>query len=413
MQTAPKSLRLQLGLFGRTNTGKSSFLNMVVGQDVAITSATPGTTTDVVEKVMELLPIGPVVFLDTAGINDSSRLGSLRVAKTKNIFDRADIIFLVTEPNVWTKYEDAVIDEAKKRNTPVIIVVNKIDEATPQPIFLEKIKSVAKSVVLACSIDKINRDRYVGALKRAIIDACPDDFLNPPPLLGDLLPKGGVCVMIIPIDFEAPKGRIILPQVQCIRDCLDYSQVAIIVKESEYKACLKKLKKLPDLVICDSQVVDFMVKNTPKSVLCTTFSILFSRYRGDLVEAARAAHAIGKLKKNDKILVAEACSHHPIQDDIGRIKMPRWLAEYVGGKLDITTCAGHDYPKNLKDYKLIIHCGACMIARKEMLSRIERAMEAKVPITNYGVAISYVKGVLPRVLKPFPNALEAYKNEYR
>jgi [FeFe] hydrogenase H-cluster maturation GTPase HydF len=409
MQTAPKSLRLQLGLFGRTNTGKSSFLNMVVGQDVAITSTTPGTTTDVVEKTMELLPIGPVVFLDTAGIDDNSNLGGLRVARTRKVFERADVIFLITEPNTWTRYEDDVIDEAKKRNTPVIIIVNKIDEVTPEAIFLEKIKTSSRSFVLVSSIDVINRDRYVGALKRAVIDVCPDDFLNPPPLLGDLLPKGGVCVMIIPIDFEAPKGRIILPQVQCIRDALDHGQVSIVVRESEYKAALKSLKKLPDLVVCDSQVVDFMVKNTPKSINCTTFSILFSRYRGDLVEAARAASAIGKLKKKDKILVAEACSHHPIQDDIGRVKMPRWLEEYVGGKLDISTCAGHDYPKNLKDYKLIIHCGACMIARKEMLSRIEMALEAKVPITNYGVAISYIKGVLPRVLKPFPEVLGVYK----
>ena len=411
MQTAPKSLRLQLGLFGRTNTGKSSFLNMVVGQDVAITSPVPGTTTDVVEKTMELLPIGPVVFLDTAGVDDKSNLGNLRVKRTQKIFARADIIFLIVEPGVWTVYEEKVIDEAKKRNTPVVVVINKIDTAKPKPIFLDKIKSVTKEILQVSSIDQANRDNYVSALKRSIIACCPDDFLNPPPLLGDLLPKGGVCVLIIPIDFEAPKGRIILPQVQCIRDCLDNSQISIVVKESEYKACLAALKNPPDLVVCDSQVVDFMVKNTPKNIKCTTFSILFSRYRGDLIEAARAAHAISKLKKGNKILVAEACSHHPIQDDIGRIKMPRWLAEYVGGKLNITTCAGRDYPENLKDYKLIIHCGACMIARKEMLSRIEAAIEAKVPITNYGVAISYVKGVLEKVLQPFPAALDVFRNK--
>ena len=411
MRKTPKSLRLQLGLFGRTNIGKSSFLNIVAGQDVAITSRVPGTTTDVVEKSMELLPIGPVVFLDTAGVDDISELSRLRIKKSRKILDRADIILLLAEPNKWSQYEDTIVQEAKQRNTPLIIIINKIDQAPPEDKYIRRIETITNKFLLCCSIDIDNRDHYVNALKKHIIECCPSDFLNPPPLIGDLVPKSGLAVLIVPIDLEAPKGRIILPQVQTIRDALDNNQAALIVKETEYKAVLKKLSVPPDIVVCDSQVVSQMVNDTPDFIPCTTFSILFSRYKGDLIEEIKAATIIDTLQPQDKILIAEACSHHPIEDDIGRVKIPRWLKEHVGGEVRIDTCAGRDYPEDLEDYKLIIHCGGCMITRREMLFRIQRAKEKGTSLTNYGIAISVLQGVIERVLSPFPAALDAFRRQ--
>lgn len=412
MRTTPKSLRLQIGIFGRTNVGKSSFLNLVAGQDVAITSPVPGTTTDVVEKTMELLPIGPVVFLDTAGFDDVSTLGELRIKKTKKIFDRSDIIIIIIEPEIWTEFEDSIVAEAKKRKIPFIIAINKIDIINCSASFLEKIKKITDKVILCSSINQNQRDQYINALKKQLLELCPEDYLSPPALVEDIVPAQGLAVLIIPIDKEAPKGRIILPQVQTIRAILDNHAASLVVKESEYQQTLTKLGGVPDLVICDSQVVLKMVTETPDNVACTTFSILFSRYKGDLVELVKGVSAIDQLHPGDKILIAEACSHHAIEDDIGRIKLPKWLSQYIGGDLQISVCAGRDYPENLKEYKLIIHCGACMITRKEMLYRIQLAKEAGVPITNYGLAISFVQGVLDRVLTPFPAALAAFKSEH-
>lgn len=401
MRKTPKSLRLQIGLFGRTNTGKSTFLNMVAGQDVSITSSLAGTTTDVVEKPMELLPVGPVVFLDTAGIDDSSELGALRLKKTRKIFDRVDIIVLLLEPNIWSDYEVKTLEEAKERNIPVIILINKVDLSKPRENFIKKVKEYTNHYLLVSSLDKKNRDRYINPLKSYLLKCCPDDFINPPPLVGDLIPFQGLIVLIIPIDLEAPKGRIILPQVQVIRDCLDNKQMALVVKENEYLSCLDKLKHDPDLVVCDSQVVSFMVKNTPQRIKATTFSIIFSRNKGDLKEAVKAVTAIDRLKSKDRVLIAESCSHHPIEDDIGRVKIPKWLRQYTGKKLQVDSCAGRDFPDDLSQYKLIIHCGGCMITRREMLFRIQKAKEQKVPLTNYGVAISFLQGTLKRVLSPF------------
>ncbi|MFB3895323.1 MAG: [FeFe] hydrogenase H-cluster maturation GTPase HydF [bacterium] len=409
MKTTPKSLRLHLGIFGRTNVGKSSFLNLVAGQDVAITSPVPGTTTDVVEKPMELLPIGPVVFLDTAGYDDISVLGELRIKKTKKIFDRSDIILIITEPNKWTEFEQTILEEAKQRKIPVVIIINKIDLERPTESFIVELKSKSDRMILCSSIATKNRDTYLNALKKHLIELCPEEYLSPPALIGDLVPAGGIAVLIIPIDLQAPKGRLILPQVQTIRDTLDNDAAVLVVKEREYAAMLTHLNRLPDIAVCDSQMVLKMVADTPKSVKCTTFSILFSRFKGDLVEAAKGAAVINRLQPGDKILVAEACSHHAIEDDIGRIKIPRWLRQYVGGDLLIEVYSGQDYPENLKQYKLIIHCGGCMINRREMLSRIQLAKEAGVPITNYGLAISLVQGVIDRVLSPFPAALDAFK----
>jgi [FeFe] hydrogenase H-cluster maturation GTPase HydF len=411
MRKTPKSLRLQIGLFGRTNVGKSSFLNLVAGQDVAITSPIAGTTTDVVEKSMELLPLGPVVFLDTAGLNDTSVLAELRLKKTVKIFDRSDVIVLLIEPNVWTEYEDRTLEEAQKREIPLILVVNKVDLGNPQEEFIEEIRKKTGRVLLCSSIDFARRDPTVNAFKKYLIEVCPEEFLKPPPLIGDLLPAGGLAILIVPIDLQAPKGRLILPQVQTIREALDHDASVYVVKEREYSAALNNLKNLPDIVVCDSQVVLKMVADTPEAVKCTTFSILFSRNKGDLVEMVRGAAVIETLKPNDKVLIAEACSHHAIEDDIGRVKIPRWLRQYVGGDLQLDVYSGRDYPENLKEYKLIVHCGGCMLTRREMLSRIQKAKEEKVPITNYGLCISFSQGVIKRVLSPFPAALDAFQRE--
>lgn len=409
MKTTPKSLRLHIGLFGRTNVGKSSFLNYIAKQDVAITSPIPGTTTDVVEKTMELLPVGPVVFLDTAGLDDISELSSLRIKKTKKIFDRSDVILLILEPNAWTKYEDDILKITKEKNIPVIIIVNKIDQLKPSSQFIKKINSFTNKIIYCSSLDLGDRDKNVHTLKKYLLEVSPDNVLNAPSILEGVLPRAGLAVLIVPIDLEAPKGRIILPQVQVVRDCLDNNAASLVVKESEYKEVINILKKKPDIVICDSQVVDKMINDSPKDFNCTTFSILFTHWKGDLAEAVNSVGAIDKLMPQDKILIAESCSHHAIEDDIGRVKIPRWLKEHLGFDLTVDVCSGRDFPEDLKKYKLIIHCGSCMITRKETLRRFELAKEAGIPITNYGVCIAYLKGVLGRVLAPFPYALGVFK----
>jgi [FeFe] hydrogenase H-cluster maturation GTPase HydF len=411
MIKTPKSLRLQIGLFGRTNVGKSSFLNLVAGQDVAITSPIAGTTTDVVEKAMELLPLGPVVFLDTAGLDDRSLLAEARLKKTVKIFDRSDVIVLMLEPNTWTDYEEKILDESQKRKIPSIVVVNKIDLEPPEESFNRDLTKKVERVLFCSSIDFDHRDPVINQFKKYLIEVCPEDFLRPPPLVGDLLPASAFAVLIVPIDLQAPKGRLILPQVQTIREALDFDASVMVVKEREYAHALTNLKIPPQLVISDSQVVLKMVADTPDGIPCTTFSILFARNKGDLVELARGAAVIETLKPQDRVLIAEACSHHAIEDDIGRVKIPRWLRQYVGGDLKIDVYSGRDYPDNLKEYKLIVHCGGCMLTRREMLARIQKAKEEKVPITNYGLSISFSQGVIKRVLSPFPAALDAFLRE--
>lgn len=404
MQKTPKGLRLHVGLFGRTNVGKSSFLNLIAGQDVSITSPIPGTTTDVVEKTMELLPIGPVVFLDTAGLDDQSVLGERRVAKTKKVFDRSDVIVLIIEPQQWTEAEESVVRESKARNIPLIIIVNKSDQGSLRFEVDEIIKGHQIKPLLISCLRPEQRESVMRGFKNELLRICPEDFLNPTALVGDLLPPGALVMLIVPIDLEAPKGRLILPQVQAIRDILDHDAMVMVVKEREYRVALERLNRDPDLVVCDSQVVQKMVADTPPHISCTTFSILFSRFKGDLYEMVRGVTAVDRLQSGDKVLIAEACSHHAAEDDIGRVKIPRWLRQYTGLNLEIETYAGCDYPDNLGDYKLIIHCGSCMLNRRMMLSRIQSAREADVPITNYGVCISYLQGVLHRALSPFPAA---------
>ncbi len=400
METAPKSVRLHIALMGRVNSGKSSFLNLVSGQKVAITSPQAGTTTDVVEKTQELLPIGPVVWLDTAGLGDDTLLGEKRQEKTKEIYNRSDVILLVSEGDKTEEYEQAVIEEARSRKIPLIRVFNKAD-------LFPTNRSDGISVT---ATDLSGRDKVLTALKAELLKVCPDEFINTPPLLGDLATSGGQVIMIVPIDYEAPKGRLILPQVQALRDCLDHDQIVTVVKENGYRRVLESLRCKPDLVVCDSQVVDFMVKHTPKDVPCTTFSILFARLKGDLPKLAAGAAVINNLQDGDKVLIAESCTHHAVEDDIGRVKIPRWLAAKTGKKLQINHVAGHDFPSDLAEYKLVVQCGGCMTNRREVLSRLNCCEKNNVAITNYGVCISELKGVLGRVLEPFPEALQAWRS---
>ncbi|NLN59809.1 MAG: [FeFe] hydrogenase H-cluster maturation GTPase HydF [Deltaproteobacteria bacterium] len=408
MDKTPKANRLHVAIFGRTNVGKSSLLNYILGQDIAITSPKPGTTTDIVEKAAELPPLGPVLFLDTAGLDDTSPLGPLRIQKTESVFHRADIILLVTEAGQWSHDEEAVLQEARQKKIPVIVVINKIDLTVPARSFLEKLKKSTGWVVPLSTQNETGRDGAIGLLTKYLAEAAPDNSTVSPSLLDGLLPRGGLALLITPIDLEAPKGRLILPEVQTIRNTLDHDAAALVVKENRLAAMLSNLNRLPDLVVCDSQVIRRVTSEVPHQVPCTTFSILFARQKGDLAAAAEGAAAIENLRPEDRFLIAEACSHHPLQDDIGRVKIPRWLREYVGGDLTIDVSAGRDYPRDLTKYRLVIHCGGCMLNRREMLERIRKAREANVPITNYGMAISLTQGVIRRVLSPFPMVLQAF-----
>jgi [FeFe] hydrogenase H-cluster maturation GTPase HydF len=407
MKTAPKSLRLHIALFGRTNVGKSSFLNLIAGQDVSIVSEQPGTTTDVVEKTMELLPIGPVMFIDTAGLDDSTVLGGKRIEKTEKVFDRADVILLICEGNRFGEFEKKVSALAEEKKIPVVRIRNKSDLSDQSDQ-----SDVSDSSDISCnSTDLSSREKVLSQLKAQLIEVCPEEFLQPPPLVGDLVKPGGIAILIVPIDLQAPKGRLILPQVSTIRDALDNDAAALVVKEREYTHILRQLKTPPDLVVCDSQVVLKMIGDTPNEIPCTTFSILFARLKGDLPKLAAGAAAIDRLKDDDKVLIAESCSHHAAEDDIGRVKIPRWLRQYCGCELKIDVYAGRDFPENLNEYSLVVQCGGCMHNRREILSRIEKCEVAGVPITNYGLCISQTQGVLKRVLSPFPAALDAYEKK--
>lgn len=398
MQSAPKSLRLQIAIFGRVNAGKSSFLNLVTGQKTSITSDIAGTTTDVVEKAQELLPLGPVLWLDTAGFGDNTKLSEQRLEKTIKALDRADIAVLVCEGDIIGNEEKQIIALAAQHKIPLIKVYNKAD----------KHNITASDGIIINAMDENSRDKVLNELKAALIKACPEDFINSRPLLGDLTPEHSTVVMIIPIDYEAPKGRLIMPQVQAIRDCLDHNQNVLVVKENDYQAVLQNFKNPPALVVCDSQVVDKMVAETPAELKCTTFSILMARFKGDLQKMVAGAAMINKLQDGDKILIAESCTHHAVEDDIGRVKIPNWLKKKTGKNLQIDHVSGCDFAANLADYKLVIQCGGCAINRKEILSRIYKCEQAGVAITNYGVCISELKGVLQRVLKPFGDVYEAY-----
>ena len=413
MDSTPKGNRLHIALLGRTNVGKSSLLNLMLGQDIAITSPVAGTTTDIVEKAMELLPLGPVLFLDTAGLDDISELSGARLKKTAKVFDRTDVIILVTEPDTWTNYEESVLKKSKTRKIPMLVVINKIDLHKPSSDHLKFLQSKSERILTVSCNDETKRQNYLEALKLQLLEVAPADFVGTPSLIGDLLPPGSLAVLVVPIDLQAPKGRLILPQVQTIRDALDNDAMTLVVKERELVAALVNLKNPPVIVVTDSQAILKVTADVPKNIPVTTFSILFARQKSDLSVMARGAAFIDRLQPGDRVLIAEACSHHALEDDIGRIKIPRWLRQYVGGDLQIDISSGRDYPDDLKKYKLILHCGGCMINRREMLNRLRKAQDAGVPVTNYGVAISFLQGVISRSLAPFPSALLAFENEIK
>lgn len=392
-----KSMRLHIGIFGKTNVGKSSLLNRITNQDVSIVSNIAGTTTDVVEKTMELLPIGPVNFLDTAGINDSTALSSERIEKTMKIINRTDVAIVVCDYNGIDDYERNLIEKFNELKIPFMIFVNKTDEKSPSDSIIKDLKNYTKHILLS-SVK--TDDLIVFKIKELLVKLLPEDFVNSPKIVGDLIPQGSTVILVIPIDKEAPKGRIILPQVQTLRDLLDNNCVSVVVKESELKSAIDNLKIAPSLVVTDSQAFKNVSEIVPENIPLTSFSILFARLKGDLNAFSQGAKAIEKLQDGDRVLILESCTHHAIEDDIGRVKIPNLLRKKTGKNLIIDNIAGHDFP-DISKYKLIIHCGACMTNRREVLSRILLASENNVPITNYGICISYCLGILPRALKIF------------
>lgn len=392
-----KSMRLHIGIFGKTNVGKSSLLNRITNQDVSIVSNIAGTTTDVVEKTMELLPIGPVNFLDTAGINDSTALSSERIEKTMKIINRTDVAIVVCDYNGIDDYERNLIEKFNELKIPFMIFINKTDEKYPSDSIIEDLKNYTKHILLS-SVK--TDDLIVFKIKELLVKLLPEDFVNSPKIVGDLIPQGSTVILVIPIDKEAPKGRIILPQVQTLRDLLDNNCVSVVVKESELKSAIDNLKIAPSLVVTDSQAFKNVSEIVPENIPLTSFSILFARLKGDLNAFSQGAMSIEKLHDGDRVLILESCTHHAIEDDIGRVKIPNLLRKKTGKNLIIDNIAGHDFP-DISKYKLIIHCGACMTNRREVLSRILLASENNVPITNYGICISYCLGILPRALKIF------------
>lgn len=392
-----KSMRLHIGIFGRTNAGKSTIVNKITGQEVSIVSAIAGTTTDVVEKSMELLPAGPVTFLDTAGIDDESELGTQRIEKTKKILNRTDVAVVVCDFNGFSDYEKDLIEELNNLKIPNIVIVNKLDKQEISPEKLNEIENYSSNIILTSAQD--DKD-FIYKFKENLVKLLPDDFVNSPKIVGDLIPAKSTVILVIPIDKEAPKGRIILPQVQTIRDLLDSDCLSYVVKESELKQALENLKEPPALVITDSQAFKQVSEIVPDDIPLTSFSILFARLKGDLQTFVKGAEAIENLKDGDKVLILESCTHHAIEDDIGRVKIPNWLKKKTSKDLIIENYSGHDFPK-IDDYSLIIHCGACMTNRREVLSRILIASQKGIPITNYGVTISYCLGILPRAIKIF------------
>ncbi len=392
-----KSMRLHIGIFGKTNVGKSSLLNRITNQDVSIVSNIAGTTTDVVEKSMELLPIGPINFLDTAGINDSTALSSERIEKTMKIINRTDVAIVVCDYNGIDDYERNLIEKFNELKIPFMIFINKTDEKYPSDSIIDDLKNYTKHILLS-SVK--TDDLIVFKIKELLVKLLPEDFVNSPKIVGDLIPQGSTVILVIPIDKEAPKGRIILPQVQTLRDLLDNNCVSVVVKESELKSAIDNLKIAPSLVVTDSQAFKNVSEIVPENIPLTSFSILFARLKGDLNTFSQGAKSIEKLQDGDRVLILESCTHHAIEDDIGRVKIPNLLRKKTGKNLIIDNIAGHDFP-DISKYKLIIHCGACMTNRREVLSRILLASENNVPITNYGICISYCLGILQRALKIF------------
>ena len=404
-----KRFRLHIGLFGRRNVGKSSLLNALTRQHVSIVSEYAGTTTDPVEKPMELLPLGPVLFIDTAGIDDEGALGEMRVSRTRKALDRVDLGIIVSDGGEWGSFENSLLDELRDRDVPVIAVFNKRDTQPAGSKTLVELDAKKLPVVHTTATE----GEGLPELRQALLQAAPDDWLQSTGILSDLVPPGELAILVVPIDKEAPKGRLIQPQVQAIRELLDNDSWCMVVKERELATAFGRVTALPALVVTDSQAFLKVAADTPRNVPMTSFSILFARRQGDLPEFVRGAATIDNLRSGDRVLIAEACSHHPLTDDIGRVKIPRWIRQYTGARIEFDHKQGHDFPDDLSPWKLVIHCGACMWNRREVLNRLLQCRRAGVPMTNYGLAIAFTLGIFERALAPFPAALDVYHEVLR
>lgn len=412
LNDTPRGERLHIAVFGRRNAGKSSLINALGGQETSIVSPVSGTTTDPVYQPLELLPVGPVVLIDTAGLDDTGSLGQERIHKTMNVLHKTDLALLVVDAFIGAnEFEYEWLRTIAAHKIDVFVILNKIDLLNPQgKADMADNRTVQLEAELGVKIFPVSTATGLGvsALKKAIAAALHngDDRFQ---IVGDLLDPGDLAVLVIPIDKAAPKGRLILPQQQTIRDIMECDAIAVVTKEQELKHTLDALGRKPRVVITDSQAFLKVAADTPRDVPLTSFSILFARYKGNLSELVRGVRTISHLRDGDRVLIAEACTHHRQSDDIATIKIPRWLREITGRQLQIEQVAGSDFPPDLKQYSLIIHCGACMLNRRAMLRRIEEAVNAGVPIVNYGVLIAYVQGVFPRAIEMFPSAMLAWE----
>lgn len=394
MNSTPNANRKHIAIYGKTNAGKSSLINKLLGQEVSLVSEKEGTTTDPVQKAMELIPVGPVLFIDTAGFNDESDLGEIRTKRTLDILKRTDIaIYVFDILDIDLEEFTKVKRSFKKYNIPFITVVNQIDKIREEELELieEKYKDyIFLSTVTGEGIEKL-KENLIRILKEE------DEEL---PIVGDLLPYGSKVILVIPIDSEAPKGRLILPQVQCIRDCLDHGIKSYVVRDTELKSALEDIKDV-DLVITDSQAFKEVERIVPKEIKLTSFSMLFARQKGDFEEFIRGAFKIKDLNKDSKILIAESCTHNVSHEDIGRVKIPKLINKFVGEELTYDYSIFYDFPEDIDRYDLIIHCGACMINRKTVINRVNTCKEKNVSITNYGIVLAYLNGILERSLSLF------------
>lgn len=402
MNRIPQSERVHIVVVGRRNVGKSSLVNELIGQEISIVSDVAGTTTDPVKKAVELLPYGPVVITDTAGIDDVGELGSMRVSKTIKTLSSADFALLVIDANqVMSKEESVLINYLRESGIPFLIALNKAEAAVNRSLQEELFKTGTVYFEVSC-----RKKTGIDILRRKLIEMLPSE--KQPLILDGIVNKGDTVLLVVPIDRGAPKERIILPQVQTLRHGLDNDNIVIVVKDTELTRALGELKNPPSLVITDSQAIGYVNSVVPENIRLTTFSILMARYKGELSTFINGIKRIEELKDGDRILIAEACTHHPQSDDIGRIKIPDWLYKSTGKKIQIDIKSGQDFPENLSVYRLIIHCGGCMLTRKTMLTRIKAAKLMNVPIINYGLLISYIHNAIPRVLIPFEEAMNQW-----
>lgn len=400
LNDTPTSERVHIGIFGKRNAGKSSIMNAMTGQEISIVSDIEGTTTDPVYKTMELLPLGPVVIMDTPGLDDDSELGSSRVKKSYQILNKTDIAIIVIDaPTGLTGEDTDLIELIQEKKIPYILVYNKAD------LLLNDLK-VSENEISVSAKTKTN----IHKLKEMIGSKYQTKESNLR-IVGDLIAPSDFIVLVVPIDKAAPKGRLILPQQQTIRDILDSDATAIVVKEYELRETLSTLGKKPKLVITDSQVFAKVSADTPKDILLTSFSILFARYKGDLETVVKGAKVVDSLKDGDKILISEGCTHHRQCDDIGTVKLPRLITQHTEKQLQFAFSSGMEFPEDLSDYKLIIHCGGCMLNEREMKCRLACANDANIPITNYGILIAYIQVILKRSIEPFPHIYDMLNNE--